>query len=90
MNKFCERLRYSVGGTYRDYGPGKSLSVDKGSSRFFFVFTSSRLFFGWLSANPSVRCPFYSDNDLVLNAPVSYSKKTLEFASMFVAIPYYI
>ena len=44
MNKFCERLRYSVGGTYRDYGPGKSLSVDKGSSRFFFVFTSSRLF----------------------------------------------
>ena len=43
MNKFCERLRYSVGGTYRDYGPGKSLSVDKGSSRFFFVFTSTRL-----------------------------------------------
>lgn len=39
MNKFCERLRYSVGGTYRDYGPGKSLSVDKGSSRFFFVST---------------------------------------------------
>ena len=33
MNKFCKRLRYSVGGTYRDYGPGKSLSVDKGSSR---------------------------------------------------------
>lgn len=43
MNKFCKRLRYSVGGTYRDYGPGKSLSVDKGSSRFFFVLTSSRL-----------------------------------------------
>lgn len=43
MNKFCKRLRYSVGGTYRLCGPGKSLSVDKGSSRFFFVFTSSRL-----------------------------------------------
>ena len=41
MNKFCKRLRYSVGGTYRLCGPGKSLSVDKGSSRFFFVFTSS-------------------------------------------------
>ena len=39
MNKFCKRLRYSVGGTYRDCGPGKSLSVDKGSSRFFFIFT---------------------------------------------------
>lgn len=75
MNKFCKRLRYSVGGTYRDYGPGKSLSVDKGSSRFFFFITSSRLFDGWLSANPSVRCPFYSDNDLVPNAPISYSKR---------------
>ena len=75
MNKFCKRLRYSVGGTYRLCGPGKSLSVDKGSSRFFFVFTSSRLFDGWLSANPSVRCPFYSDNDLVPNAPISYSKR---------------
>ena len=53
----------------------QSLSVDKGSSRFFFVFTSSRLFDGWLSANPSVRCPFYSDNDLVPNAPISYSKR---------------
>ena len=44
MNKFCERLRYSVGGTYRLCGPGKSLSVDKGSLRFFFVFTPDRLF----------------------------------------------
>lgn len=35
MSKFSKRLRYSVGGTYRWYGPGKSLSVDKGSSRFF-------------------------------------------------------
>lgn len=70
MNKFCERLRYSVGGTYRDYGPGKSLSVDKGSSRFFFVFTSSRLSLNGFPANPSVRCPFYSDNDLVPNAPI--------------------
>ena len=43
MNKFCKRLRYSVGGTYRVDGPGKSLSVDKGSSRFFFIFTE-RLF----------------------------------------------
>ena len=42
MNKFCERLRYSVGGTYRLCGPGKSLSVDKGSLRFFFVFTSRK------------------------------------------------
>lgn len=25
MNKFCERLRYSVGGTYRDYGHAKAL-----------------------------------------------------------------
>ena len=39
MSKFSKRLRYSVGGTYRWYGPGKSLSVDKGSSRFFFIFT---------------------------------------------------
>ena len=38
MNKFCERLRYSVGGTYRDYGPAKAPSVDKESSRFF-IFT---------------------------------------------------
>ncbi len=43
MNKFCERLRYSVGGTYRMNGHRQSLSVDKGSLRFFFVFTSSRL-----------------------------------------------
>ena len=74
MNKFCKRLRYSVGGTYRDYGPGKSLSVDKGSSRFFFFITSSRLFDGWLSANPSVRCPFYSDNDLVQTHPSAIAK----------------
>ena len=75
MSKFSKRLRYSVGGTYRWYGPGKSLSVDKGSSRFFFVFTSSRLFGDSILANPSVRCPFYSDNDLVPNAPISYSKR---------------
>ena len=65
MNKFCERLRYSVGGTYRDYGPGKSLSVDKGSLRFFFVFTPDRLFWELAHANMLGRCPFYSDNDLV-------------------------
>ena len=75
MSKFSKRLRYSVGGTYRWYGPGKSLSVDKGSSRFFFVFTSSRLSLDGFPANPSVRCPFYSDNDLVPNAPISYSKR---------------
>ena len=75
MNKFCKRLRYSVGGTYRLCGPGKSLSVDKGSSRFFFVFTSSRLSLDGFPANPSVCCPFYSDNDLVPNAPISYSKR---------------
>ena len=44
-----------MGGTYRWYGPGKSLSVDKGSSRFFFVFTSSRLFGDSILANPFVR-----------------------------------
>ena len=58
MNKFCERLRYSVGGTYRDYGPGKSLSVDKGSLRFFFVFTLDRLFENWLLSICSVDARF--------------------------------
>ena len=58
MNKFCERLRYSVGGTYRDYGPGKSLSVDKGSLRFFFVFTPDRLFENWLMPICSVDARF--------------------------------
>lgn len=75
MNKFCKRLHYSVGGTYRDYGPGKSLSVDKGSSTLLLCLHFIKAFFGWLSANPPVRCPFYSDNDLVPNAPISYSKR---------------
>ena len=35
MNKFGERLRYSVGGTYRTCGFGKYLRKDKGSLRFF-------------------------------------------------------
>ena len=53
MNKFCKRLRYSVGGTYRDCGPGKSLSVDKGSSRFFFIFTERLTKEGYQMMHPS-------------------------------------
>ena len=32
-----------MGGTYRRCGPGKSLSVDKGSLRFFFVFSYNEI-----------------------------------------------
>ena len=68
MNKFCKRLRYSVGGTYRVDGPGKSLSVDKGSSRFFFIFTERLTKEGYRMAHPFsphtslTVTPFYSDN----------------------------
>ncbi|MEE0053768.1 MAG: hypothetical protein UFD09_09015 [Prevotella sp.] len=36
MNKFSERLRYSVGGTYRTCGFGKYLRMDEGSLRYSF------------------------------------------------------
>ena len=66
MNKFCKRLRYSVGGTYRDCGPGKSLSVDKGSPASFLSSQKGlrRKATGGASILPNFifRCPFYSDN----------------------------
>lgn len=50
MSKFSKRLRYSVGGTYRWYGPGKSLSVDKGSPASFLSSQKGlrRKAIGWL------------------------------------------
>ncbi len=70
MSKFSKRLRYSVGGTYRWYGPGKSLSVDKGSSRFFFIFTERLTKEGYRMMHPSY---FFV---VTRFTPISFSSKT--------------
>ena len=48
MNKFCKRLRYSVGGTYRLYGPRQMPESMISEAHASFV-SSSQVFFAWSS-----------------------------------------